>query len=160
MFSLKVDSPDPTLGLITFSCSGLPSQAACTFNPATIDTSLGVTPTTVTMTVTTTATHTASLTVPPAPGGGGNQPPLYAALLFPALALAGMGTIGRSRNRKTRIKLALSLAVLLVLLAMVGCGVAPQTHTVPGTPAGTSSLTVTAASPGFTATSSVSLTVQ
>ena len=161
-FNLKVDSPDPTLGVITLSCSGLPSQSACTFNPATIDTALGVSPTMVMMTVTTIATHTASVTLPPAPapGGGGSQPPLYAALLFPALALAGLGTIGRSKNRKTRVKLALCLAALLMLLAMIGCGVSPQQRTVPGTPAGASSITVTAASPGFTAASSVSLTVQ
>ena len=160
-FVFDVDSPDPTLGMITFSCSGLPPQSACTFSPATIDTSLGVTPNTVTMMVTTTATHTASLTPLPAPGGGGNsrQAPLYAALLFPVLGLVGLGAM-RKKNRKTRIKLALCLAVLLALLAMIGCSVGPQTHTVSGTPAGTSSITVTATSSGFTATSSVSLTVQ
>ena len=154
-----VASPDPTLGVITFTCSGLPSQSACTFNPPTIDSSLGVTPTTVTMTITTTATHTASLTRPAAPGpnGPGGNSPLYATLL-PVLGLMGLA-VGR-KGKKGRMKLTLCLVLLVMLLAMIGCGVGPQTHTVAGTPTGTSAVTITAGSPGFTATSTVSLTVQ
>jgi len=114
------------------------------------------------MTVTTTATHTASLTRPavPLPGqnGEGGHSPLYAALL-PVLGLLGLASVGK-KGKKARLKLTLCLVLLMALAAMIGCGVSPQTHTVPGTPAGTSAVTITAGSPGFTATSTVSLTVQ
>jgi uncharacterized repeat protein (TIGR01451 family) len=158
-YTLKVDAPDPTLGIITFSCSGLPALTTCAFSPATIDPSLGVSPTTVTMTVKTTAAQVAGMTQPPSVGGdgAGRQAPLYASLLFPVLGLVGLGTMGR-KNKKARIQLTLCLVLMLALVAMIGCG--SGRHNIPGTPAGASTITVTATSTGFTATGTVSLTVQ
>jgi uncharacterized protein DUF11 len=156
-FTLKVDALDPTLGVITFSCSGLPALSSCSFSPPTINASLGVTPTTVTMTVFTTASQTvqASLQQP----GRKGLLPVYAVVMAPALGLISLAGAGRKRGKKWA-HLALFLTILFLLLAMASCGSAPRTKVVPGTPAGTSTITITATSPGFTATSTVNLTVQ
>lgn len=154
-YVLSVDAPDPTLGVITFTCSGLPTLATCTFSPATIDTSLGVTPTTVTMNVTTTGARGTVVSA-----GVNDSPTGYAALLpVPALGLMVLALFGGKR-KKVCLQFAIALVGLMGLLALAGCGGTPTHRPITGTPVGTVNVTVTATSPGFTATSNVTLTVQ
>ena len=139
------------LGAISFACSGLPSGATCSFNPASVTASSQVT-----MSIATTAK---SIVFSPQL----NWPiPPYATLL----ALLGILALvlGRMQTRKFRLSFAAGMSIA-ALLVVAGCGVSRKTpappHT-PGTPAGTFAVTVTAssASGGATATSVVNLTVQ
>ncbi len=142
-----VDS-SPGLGAITFSCSGLPDKASCSFNPQS-ESQLSAT---VTMVVSATAGSTAAL-----PQGPGIASPFYAALL-PILGLLGLG-VGRKKRKATRLRLAMLLAGLVILLTFVGCGGGGFHQT--GTPAGTFPITVsaTSASTGQSASTVVNLTV-
>jgi uncharacterized repeat protein (TIGR01451 family) len=147
---LNVTNNGSGLGAITFACSGLPSGATCSFNPASV-TATGP----VTMSIATTAK---SIVFSPQ----GRWPILpYAALL----AILGiMATVFKRQTRGFRLRFAAGMAVA-ALLVLAGCGVSMKTpapaHN-PGTPAGTSAVTVTASSSsgGATATSVVNLTVQ
>jgi len=139
------------LGAISFACSGLPSGATCSFNPASV-TATGQ----VTMSIATTAKSIVF------------APQLRWPILPYAALLALLGTmalvLGRSKTRKLRLSFAAGMGIA-ALLVVAGCGVSRKTpappHT-PGTPAGTFAVTVTAssASGGATATSIVTLTVQ
>lgn len=148
---LNVTNNGSGLGAISFACSGLPSGATCSFNPASVTTTSQVT-----MSIATTAKSVVFLPRLPWP-----MLP-YAALL----AILGiMGTVfSRWQIRKFRLRFAAGMAVA-ALLVLAGCGVSMKTpapsHN-PGTPAGTFAVTVTAssASGGATATSMVNLTVQ
>jgi len=146
--TLNVTTNGSGLGAITFTCSGLPSGATCSFNPASVTTTSQVT-----MSIATTAksvVFSPQLRWPVLP---------YAALL----ALLGiMATVFSRQTRKFKLKFAAGMAALMLV---AGCEVSmktpPQAHN-PGTPAGTFAVTVTAssASGGATATSTVNLTVQ
>jgi hypothetical protein len=79
---------------------------------------------------------------------------------FPVFGLVLAG-FGRQRANRVKLRSMLILLGLVLLLAIVGCGVAPPAPPpVAGTPAGTSAVTVTATSAGFTATTSFNLVVQ
>jgi hypothetical protein len=133
----------------TFACSGLPSGAACSFSPATVTPNGSVAGTT-TMTITTTA-----------PSSSRNMSPWPFADGSGAFALGMIFLRGRKRLP--------SLLCLVLLLGVggivVGCGGSshkPPTGN-PGTPAGTSTVTITAtgssANP-VSHTTTVALTVQ
>jgi CSLREA domain-containing protein len=155
---INVAAPDPTLGKITFSCSGLPSRAACSFNPSSIDPAVTAGPTNVTLSIPT-AKGTASLMAPTRPGS--SHAPLYAMLAFPVFGVVLAGFGGVQRKKGTARWAALAMLGLMLLLAMAGCGVAPPPPPpTPGTPAGTSVVTITATSAGFTATTTFNLVVQ
>jgi len=144
---INVTANNPSLGAITFACTGLPAAATCTFNPASITTSG-----TVTLTIGTTAKSTVFAPQPPS-----GAPPILLFLFFTLAAFA----LGQLRVRRLRLAGAMAC---LALLALVGCGVnrpTPVLHS-PGTPPGTYAVVVTAssASQGATATSTVNLTVQ
>jgi uncharacterized repeat protein (TIGR01451 family) len=147
---LNVTNNGSGLGAISFACSGLPSGATCSFNPASVTASSQVT-----MSIATTAkslVFSPQLRWPILP---------YAALLA---FLGIMATVFSRQTRKFKFRFAAGMAVA-ALLVLAGCGVSMKTpappHT-PGTPAGTFAVTVTAssASGGATATSVVNLTVQ
>jgi hypothetical protein len=155
---INVDAPDPTLGVISFSCSGLPSASTCNFSPGSIDPATTPGPTAMTVSVFTTK-GTASLSAPPRPGAAVRNP-LYAMLAFPVFGMMLVGFGGQRKRGVKRLSMLVMLGLVL-LLAMVGCGVAPPAPPpVPGTPAGTFAVTVTATSTGFTATTSFNLVVQ
>jgi hypothetical protein len=155
---ISVAAPDPTLGKITFSCSGLPSGTSCSFNPSFIDPAVTPGPTNLTVSIGT-AKGTASLMAPTRPGP--SHAPLYAMLAFPVFGVVLAGFGGSQRKKGTARWAALAMLGLMLLLAMAGCGVAPPPPPpTPGTPAGTSVVTITATSAGFTATTTFNLVVQ
>jgi uncharacterized repeat protein (TIGR01451 family) len=155
---VSVDAPDPTLGVITFSCSGLPSASTCNFSPGSIDSAAAPSPTAMTVSVFTTR-GTASLSAPARPGAAGRNP-LYAMFAFPVFGMLLAGFGGQRRKGVKRLPMLIMLGLVL-LLAMAGCGVAPPAPApVPGTPAGTFAVTVTATSTSFTTTTSFNLIVQ
>jgi hypothetical protein len=154
---ISVDAPDPTVGTIAFSCSGLPAQSVCNFSPGSIDPAVTPGPTDLTVSVFTTR-GTASLSAPSRPGAAGRNS-LYAMFAFPVfgVVLAGFG----QRRKRVKLRSMLILLGLVLLLGMVGCGVAPPAPPpVPGTPAGTFAVTVTATVAGFSATTTFNLVVQ
>jgi hypothetical protein len=155
---INVDAPDPTLGVISFSCSGLPAQSTCNFSPGSIDPAVTPGPTAMTVSVFTTR-GTASLSAPARPGAAGRNS-LYAMFAFPVFGVVLAG-FGRQRANRLKLRSMLILLGLVLLLAIVGCGVAPPAPPpVAGTPAGSFAVTITATSAGFTATTSFNLVVQ
>jgi large repetitive protein len=155
---INVDAPDPTLGKIAFTCSGLPSASTCNFSPGSIDSAATPGPTAMTVSVFTTR-GTASLSAPARPGAAGRNP-LYAMFAFPVFGILLAGFGGQRKKGMKRLPMLIMLGLLL-LLAMAGCGVAPPAPPpVPGTPAGTFAVTVTATSASFTTTTSFNLVVQ
>jgi uncharacterized repeat protein (TIGR01451 family) len=148
-FTLNVEDDDPTLGMISFGCSGLPAGTSCVFNPPATNQPLTV----VTMTVT---TSNGNGSVAGLKFDFGGKPPLYAALLFPVLGLVGIALSG-SKTRKTRLRFAMVFVGAAMLLSFAGCG--GGLHG-PLTPAGTYQLTVTAASTTVQASAPVTLNVQ
>jgi hypothetical protein len=143
-------TPSPaTLTAVTFTCSGLPAKTSCTFAPNQV--AAGSAPTNVVMTITTTAATAMGLRGPRV---------FYAGWLgFSAAGLFGMVVVGvRKKSRKKAVVLA-TFSLLLMLL-MIGCGGGyVGSGTVPGTPSGTSTVTVTGASTNFTHSTTLRLTV-
>jgi hypothetical protein len=135
---------------ITFACSGLPAKSSCSFSPTSVTPGSGTSD--VTVTVSTTAPSTAALQQP--------QSLIYATWLsFGGLGLIGMVGVGtRKRTRKALIALALLLLVPM-LLAIVGCDNGGR-HVIPGTPTGTTAITVTATSGMLSHSTTFDLTVQ
>jgi hypothetical protein len=144
------------LGTISFACSGLPSGALCNFNPASLAASGPVT-----LSISTTAKST---TLAPFVPPGSFLPIAAFAMTVAVLALSlGFRRFRKALQFRARVMVAGAFACL-ALLVLVGCGVSmntPVQHS-PGTPAGTSAVTVTASSSngGASATSTVNLTVQ
>ncbi|MGA7575076.1 MAG: protease pro-enzyme activation domain-containing protein [Terriglobales bacterium] len=122
---------------LTYSCSGLPSESTCIFNPATATTSA-----TVTVSIKTTAPSTSQLRKPLNHGSG---PGYLYALLIPGL-FGIVFTMG-SRKNGTRGLRVLSLIVVLgattMFLASCG-GSSGGGSSNPGTPQGTYTVNVNA----------------
>lgn len=152
-YALLLNSAAGVTGSANFTCSGIPANAICTVNPATL--ALGGGTALVTVTVAT-GLASAALEKPALPW----QPPAvsWAALLLP------LGWAAR-RRRALPVRL---LAVALVLASLSGCGVArtlpgngsqtPVTSTV--TPPGSYTLNVAASSAGLVRAVSLTLVVQ
>jgi hypothetical protein len=144
-------TPNPaTLTALTFICSGLPAKASCSFTPNPV--SPGSAPTDVVMTITTTGSTTAALERPRT---------LYAAWLgFGSLGLVGVVLMGGRKKGRRKAGILGFLGMAVVLLA-IGCGgrSAQPPTTVPGTPQGTSVITVTGSTAGFTHSTTFMLTV-
>ncbi|HET7871835.1 MAG TPA: hypothetical protein VFL42_04945, partial [Terriglobales bacterium] len=147
-------SATPAVGTVTFSCSGLPAQAACNFNP----TSTSLPSTSVVLNISTTA-RAASV--------GGFLRPSSAPLapLMPVLLVSTiMAAISYLQRKKIRV--AFAIAGLALVLVVAGCGgggsgSTPNVQGTTGTPAGTYAITITATGANsLTATQTVSLTVK
>ena len=145
---------------ISFSCTGLPALAGCTFTPASVTPNSSDVTTTLTIT---TAAPTASL----APPFGRRSSPLYAIwLVVPAMLL---GTVGMAVPNKRRKLLSYSIVFLLVsgCLLQVACNGASNSGSgggggggTGGTPSGTYTVTVTGTAGATQHTTTVTLTVQ
>jgi sugar lactone lactonase YvrE len=133
---------------ITFSCSGLPAEAACSFSPATITPDAN--PATTTLTITT-ATQSALLT----PGPRGDRSGLLSAtwLVLPGMLL-GMVAIAAPKRRKL-------LSCCLLFLVAGGCVLQSACGTTSKnlTPAGKYTITVTGTAGSTQQTVLVTLTV-
>ncbi|HKM85625.1 MAG TPA: protease pro-enzyme activation domain-containing protein [Terriglobales bacterium] len=142
-----------TAEALTYSCSGLPSEAACVFNPTTATTSA-----TVTVSITTTAPTSGRLRAPLGHGNG-----IRYAMLLPGLV--GIFFAFGSRKSRTRSLRLLSLLVALGLstiwLAACGGGSGGGSTGNPGTPQGMYTITVNATTGTIPATTpaTVMLTV-
>lgn len=135
---------------LTYSCTGLPSEATCTFTAASA--------TTETLSITTTA-PSSRLDRSPFERHGG----MFYAMLLPGFLGLLIATGNRKRGLRGVRLLSLIAVLALSTLWMPACGGGSSKPSNPGTPAGTSSVTVTATTGGTSAlthTTTVSLTVQ
>jgi hypothetical protein len=164
MFTLTATPQGSFTSPISFSCSGLPALAGCTFNPTSV-TPNGSTVTT--MLTITTAAPTTSL----APPFGRRSSPLYAMwLVLPAMLLSAVG-LAVPKRRKL---LSYCIVFLLVsgCLLQVACSGASNSGNssgsggggggggTGGTPAGSYTITVAGAAGSIQNATSVTLTVQ
>ena len=160
-FTFTVTPTAGYAGTVKFSCGTLPSMAACSFSPASIKPS-GGTPVSSTLTLTTSG---ATAMLNPGRPFGPSKP------WMPAGGLALAGLIGfafvpiRMKRWNDQLRL-LSWGFLLasISLSMVGCGGGGgnSTPSNPGTPAGSYTISVTAADSagGPQHAVSIALTVQ
>ena len=141
---------------VSFSCGGLPVEAACSFNPATVTPAGG--PVNTTLTITTNGGPVALLSP-------GSSPTMFAYALTPF----GLILIGGLLYRRRADDHSLWTGLLLVfVIALVSCS-SSDSSTPPvnsgggtpatGTPAGTSTVTVTASSGGSSSGVPIQLTV-
>ena len=139
---------------VSFSCSGLPALAQCTFNPSSVTPNGSSVMTT--LTITTTGPSAALV---PAPYRR-NSLPLYASLSGGVLGLVWMAAGGR-RRRKTKSAFLLASLTLAMICGLVSCGGGGGTPMPgnPGTPLGTSQITVTTSAGSTSHTSQVTITV-
>jgi uncharacterized repeat protein (TIGR03803 family) len=126
-----------TIALSGASCSGLPTGAGCSFNPASLTPNGGSANTT--LAITTTAASSSMLYSPLA-----QRRTLFFALVLPGLLI--LGATGRGKRRSAR-QVAGLLVLSLSLIELYGCGGGSGTgggSEGGGTPAGTYTVTVTA----------------
>jgi hypothetical protein len=171
--TLTITSMGGYSGALQFSCTGLPQNATCSFQPATVTVSGTSGPQTTVVTIQT-AGSTAELR--PDKRSPFENNPLLPAAAFWAPGLLTMALGGRKRRLSSR---ACHLLILLSLFAgtwlLNGCGggsssaqstapttpSTPSTPSAPVTPAGTSTVKIAAANSGSTVQSfTLSLTVQ
>ena len=148
-------------GNVTFTCTGLPLGASCSFAPANVTLASG----TSAATMLTVATSGAAAS--PGSGYGMNDRPALGGLgtLAWAALLLPLGTLG-ARNLKGRKSIAgLWMMMLLISVAgsAIGCGSykapAPSTPTGTVTPKATSTVTITATAGSIAQSSTFMLTV-
>lgn len=138
---------------ISFSCSGLPELASCSFSPASVTPNTGVVTTTLTIT---TAGSSSGMLAPIRPDGPSNQYVWPASLWLLALAIALFLVIERHSAVQLRRRFLLATAALAIVGA-IGCS---SSHA-PATPPGTSQVMVQGTGQNGTgsATHSVSVTL-
>jgi hypothetical protein len=149
---------------VDFACTGAPSKSNCTVAPDHV--TAGSSAQNITVTVTTTAASVGAPRSRPLPPA---RPPLPGAgsLLMLALALAGVAWAIRSwrqpevsRRRAAFLTLAAGLLLTLAMAACGGGGGGGGGHTpIPGTPAGTYTLTVTGSASPSSLSHTISLTL-
>jgi uncharacterized repeat protein (TIGR01451 family) len=138
-------------GNVTFSCSALPSGAACNFGSGTINVGAGQQSTF--LNVSTTAQPVSTV------GSAGWRRSLYALwLMVPGMALLGLRVGGKRRGSRLLGLLMLSVFFGLVLL-QPSCSSTKTPVPVSGTPSGIYPLTVTATSGSFSRSAPFQLTV-
>jgi hypothetical protein len=139
-------TPTPaTTTAMTFTCTGLPAKAHCTFAPNPVP--AGSTPVDVVMTITTTAATASAMQLSP----------VFDAtwLGFTGIGMIGVVAIG-VRRKSRRKPFFLAVLSLMLVLMFIGCGGRPET---PGTPTGTSIITVTGSTTGLAHSTTFTLTV-
>jgi subtilase family serine protease len=155
-----------TATLSASSCSGLPSEATCSFSPSSISLSGSNASATTTLTITTTASAAASNIGPASKGGpsafsGWNRLEEWNAagtFVLAGLLLLAFAAVASRRGRRRISFATFALALLALLLVDAGCGGGggggggSSTPSNPGTPAGTSYVTVTVTINGITHT--------
>ncbi|HLW53408.1 MAG TPA: Ig-like domain-containing protein [Candidatus Angelobacter sp.] len=146
-YTINVAAVSGFAGTVSFTCtSGLPSLTSCSFNPTTVNTSGSTT-----LTISTTA------------GTGTAKPPNTSAGLLTTGGLVGLGLVlagGVAVRKRRGHALFLLLVVMAVTCVAISCGGGGGGPHNPGTPPGTSSVTITATSGATTHTATVTLNVQ
>jgi uncharacterized protein (TIGR03118 family) len=144
----------------TLSCSGLPTLATCSFSPSSVTPQAGA-PATSTLTISTKPAGYMAQVIP------GMDSILWGAMS--AFGLLGLGLAQKGRKRGTIRggvvrNFAMASALCLVLVAVLtigGCGgYGSSSNPTTGTPAGTTTIMVTATSGALTHSTAVTLTVQ
>jgi subtilase family serine protease len=131
---------------VTYTCTGLPSEAACTFPTAATGGTLTIT------------TMPPSARIDKSPLGRSRR--LFYALLLPGFLGLVVPAGGRKRTLR-RLRLLSLIAVLaLSTFWMPACGGGSSQPSNPGTPAGTSSVTVTATAGSLSHSVPVTLIIQ
>jgi hypothetical protein len=140
-------------GNATFSCSALPSGAACNFTSGTVN--LGNGPQSTTLNLTTTAQPVSTV------GSSGWHRSLYALwLMVPGMALLGLSAGGKRRGNGSRLLGLLMLSVFFgLVLLQSSCSSTKTPVPVSGTPSGIYPLTVTVTSGSFSRSVPFQLTV-
>ena len=151
---------------ISFSCSGLPALASCSFAPSTLTLGNGSGTTALSIATTPTTITSAALSLPAgAAGSSKSYRPLYAFLSAPfgMLILSGFC---RTPGRRKLVRCGLIMLTLAMLMFIFGCrGVtgSSTTHTTstsrPGTPPGTYTVVVTGAAGKVQQSTNVTLRV-
>jgi MBG domain (YGX type)/Bacterial Ig-like domain (group 3)/FG-GAP-like repeat len=140
-------------GTLQLSCTGLPQNAICSFQPASVTFTGASNSTSATLSVQTGASASA---IPPSLFRSNPRLAALAGIFWlPSLLLAGFAQRARKLHPRTHMLL---LAILFggLCTLVTACG-----SSAPTTPAGTSTIQVVATGPsGFTQTTSVTLTVQ
>ena len=139
---------------VSFACSGLPAEAACSFVPASVTPNGSAV--TSTLTVTTSAPTAAMQQPTPI-----SLRPVYA-LSFPVLAMM-LGVAARRRGVLHGAQVLLPLILLLAAAGLTSCGGGKASGGNPGTPLGTSTVSVSASTSGagaisHTATLTITIT--
>jgi hypothetical protein len=161
-FTVTVTPAGGFAAAVTLSCGALPSQASCAFATPSVTPSVGQ-PAQVTLNVST-AASTADLREKPL--GFPGSPPW-----FPAGAMVSLaGLLGLARVRKARLRwrpwlqaVALLTTACALSASLLGCGGGGgTTPSNPGTPAGISTISISAAATGSSSpqTASIQLTVR
>jgi hypothetical protein len=141
---------------VSFTCTGLPSEASCGFAPSTV--TPGASPATTVLTISTTAAHAVK-------SSGNNRSSLGGLAAFASLAML----ILTFRPNGKRMQWLVVLLTLGVAAGLLGCGGGSSGSggggggggtTDPGTPAGTTTVTVTATAGSLSQTVSLSVAVQ
>ena len=127
---------------VTFACSGLPSEATCSFNPPSVTPS-GGNPVSSTVTINTTAASAALR------GPRRSSSYLNYALLIPCLGVIFAVTTRRKRTFYA-LRVFRMFALLVLAAGLTSCGSSSKAGNPgnPGTPAGASTVTVTASTSG------------
>lgn len=155
--TLTITAVNSFIGSVQFSsasCSGLPSESTCSFSPASI-TSSGTT----TLTITTTAPKAAGLLRPGFGRPNSGRPAWWmeaSATLFAGVLMLGVP----SKKRRRTALLSLVLFTVMVLPSCGGGSSSSGTPPDPGTPVGTYTVTVRAASGSISHNVSFTLMVQ
>jgi len=156
-------TPSAGITSITYACSGLPSKASCTVGSSATSSDGTI------MTMLTVATTAASGVVPALPAPLPYLPLRLFVWLATATLLALLARLVRQAPRRHRWAGIAAMLVVLPIGAAAGCGGGSSSSpggggAIPGTPAGTSTITVTGtAGSGATAvkqTTTIQLTVQ
>ena len=143
-------------GLVALSCSGLPAESACAFTPASATSSGGAVNSTLVISTTTNSS------LPPFPGGPLPRWLWFALCFFAAAGMAWRRALAQAPRRGR----AWAAAGLLSLTLLAGCGGGAAPPDPPaakaasgGTPAGSYTVTVTAASGKITGQAAITLQV-
>ncbi len=146
--TVSVASNSTFSGTVSFTCSGVPSAASCTINPASL-------------TLAPNQTSVVSVIIATTPKNNqyqaNNRTPWMKAMGGMSLAGLLLFVIPRRRRLFNRLMmLAVALLSLGSIATLSGCG---SGNKYPGTPTGTSTITVTATSGSITQTATIALTV-
>jgi hypothetical protein len=158
--AVQVSYSSGLTGTITLACAGLPSEATCTFSPASVPTTATSSSVSSSITVTTTAAHTVTSK------NIGQSPYFLAHYLTGGFAFAGVFFFGLPKRRRAAIlSLMILLALLIVVPACGGGGGSGNNNKVtttqdPGTPTGSYNITVTATNGSNVQGTGFSLVVQ